>query len=134
LSRVIEQYPERAWGYHNLGCAYLDKVKDLDSAERAFEKALNLDPFFPRLRTQMGYARLMRGDFQGALLHYAEAIRINPNDGEAHLNRAIALEYLGEYNDALIEYRRFLEIPGEEIAGSRKMAREKLSGLSLLIK
>ena len=87
FSHVIKLYPEQAFGYHNLGCVYLDKDGNIDLAEKAFEKALALNPFFPRLHTQMGYVHLLRGDFEGAIAHYNEAIYLNPVDPEALLNR-----------------------------------------------
>ncbi len=130
FSRVVEQYPERAFGHHNLGCAYLDKEKNLDLAEQEFEKALALDPFFPRLRTQMGYISLQRGDYDGALRHYTDAVMINPGDAEAHLNRAIVLEKLRRYAEAVTEYRLFLATPGNDLAGSRSMAEGKVLGLT----
>ena len=130
FTRVVEQYPERAFGHHNLGCAYLDKEKNLDLAEREFAVALALDPLFPRLRTQMGYARMQRGDYEGALRHYAEAVRLNPNDAEAHYNSGMALEKLWRYDEAIVEYRLFLATPGNELADARPLAEERVRGLS----
>jgi hypothetical protein len=132
FSRVVEQYPEQAFGYHNLGCAYLDKEKDLDLAERNLEKAVALDPLFPRLWTQIGYVRLLRGDYGGALRRYTEALRLNPFDAEAHLNSAIALENLGRSDEAAIEYRNFLATPHNELAGARRMAVERVRAFSSL--
>lgn len=133
FTRLVEQYPEQAFGHHNLGCAYMDKMKNIDLAEREFERALAIDPVFPRLRTQLGYVRLQRGDFEGALRHYAEAVKLNPADAEAHLNSGIALEKLGHYDEAIVEYRLFLATPGNELAGARPGAEQKVLGLSLLI-
>ncbi len=130
FSRVVEQYPERAFGHHNLGCAYLDKVKNLDLAEKEFEKALALDPAFPRLRTQMGYICLLRGDYAGALRHYSEAVKFNPFDAEAHLNSGIALERLGRYAEAAAEFKFFLAIPGSELAEARPYAEVRVKELS----
>ncbi|MBI5847145.1 MAG: tetratricopeptide repeat protein [Nitrospirae bacterium] len=130
FSRYVAQNPDQAFGHHNLGCAYLDDEGDLDAAEREFKMALALDPNFPRLRTQMGYIQLLRGDFAGAVRHYNEAIEQNPFDAEAYLNRATALDKLGKYEDAAADYRRYLAIPGNELAGARTMVREKVKGLS----
>lgn len=120
FSRLTALYPERAYGYHNLGCAYLDKVKNLDRAEKSFEQALSLDPFFPRLRTQMGYVRLMRGDLEGALSHYNQAIYMNPLDSEALLNRGDVFERLGRRAEALDSYRRFLALPVNDLPQARQ--------------
>lgn len=133
FTRFVEQYPDRAYGHHNLGCAYLDKVKNLDLAERSFEKALAIDPRFPRLRTQIGYARLQRGDYEGALQHYAEALKVNPFDAEAHLNSGVALEKLFRYEDALFEYQRFLDTPGNDLAEARRSTQVKIADISRLL-
>lgn len=130
FSRYVEQYPERAYGHHNLGCAYLDKAGDLNMAEKEFEKTLALDPFFPRLRTQLGYIQLLRGDYAGAIRHYNEAIVQNPFDAEAHLNRATALDRIGRYEDAVADYKRFLAIPGNDLAEARIHAAERVRELS----
>jgi hypothetical protein len=130
FSGLVKQYPEQAFGHHNLGCAYLDKVGDLDSAEREFERALELDPFFPRLRTQLGYVRLLKGDYEGALHHYNEAVSQNPFDAEALLNRAMALDKLGRYEEAAVDYRRFLAAPGNELPQARPQAEARLYELS----
>lgn len=133
FTQFVEQYPEHAYGHHNLGCAYLDKVKNIDLAERSFEKALAIDPAFPRLRTQMGYVRLQRGDYEGALRQYEEALKVNPLDAEAHLNSGIALEKLLRYEEALVEYRRFLDTPGNELEGARRSIQLKILALPQLL-
>jgi protein O-mannosyl-transferase len=130
FTRLVELYPERAYGHHNLGCAYLDKAKDLDLAERSFERTLALDPVFPRLRTQMGYVRLLRRDYEGAIDHYNQAIYQNPLDAEALLNRGESLERLGRLDEALESYHRFLETPGNELSGARISVRSKVDALS----
>lgn len=130
FSRLTEQFPDDAYGHHNLGCAYLDKEKNLYLAERQFTRALALDPLFPRLRTQLGYVSLLRGDLEGALQHYTAAVQINPGDAEAHLNRGIVLERLGRAAEALGEFRSFLALPSTELPGARPLAEESVRRLS----
>ncbi|MBI5740778.1 MAG: tetratricopeptide repeat protein [Nitrospirae bacterium] len=134
FSSYVKQYPEQAFGHHNLGTAYLDKAGDPDSARREFEKALALDPFFPRLRTQMGYISMLRNDYDGALAHYAEALAINPFDAEALLNSGTALEKEGRYAEAVVMYSRFLAAPGNELPSARQEAEGKVRELSGLIR
>lgn len=133
FTRLADQYPERAFAYHNLGCAYLDKIKNIDLAERSFEKALALEPTFPRLHTQMGYVKLQRGDYEGALRQYAEALKINPFDAEAHLNSGLALEKIQRYDEALFEYQRFLDTPGNELPDARCTTQVKITELSRML-
>lgn len=130
FSQYVKRNPNRAFGHHNLGCAYMDQSGDLNAAEREFKKTLALDPFFPRLHTQMGYIQMLRGDYDGAVHHYNEAIVQNPFDAEAFLNRAIALDKLGRYEDAVADYKRFLAIPGNELAGARPHAEARVFELT----
>jgi tetratricopeptide (TPR) repeat protein len=134
FTRVLARYPEEAFGHHNLGTALLDQVGDLDAAERSFERALALDPAFPRLRTQLGYVRLRRGDAAGALAHYREALALDPRDAEALFNAAQASEQLADWAGALGYYARFLEVPSGELAGARPEAEERLRLLPLLLR
>ncbi|MDD2900122.1 MAG: tetratricopeptide repeat protein [Desulfuromonadaceae bacterium] len=133
FSRVLQFAPESVYAYHNLGCAYLEEQKNLPLAEKAFTKAMMLDPAFPRLQDQLGYIRMQRGDYSGALQHYREAIRQNSLDAEAHLNSAILLEKLSHPEDALVEYQRFYASPGVELAGARDGVNIKMTELSRLI-
>lgn len=130
FSRLVEQYPNQAYGYHNLGCAYMEEGRNLDQAQKEFEKAMALDPTFPRLQTQLGYIHLQHEDYVGALTFYQEAIRQNPYDGEAHLNSGIALEKLMKYQEALAEFQLFLESPGTEFPEAREYIRNKVHGLN----
>jgi hypothetical protein len=127
---IIEMYPGQALGYDSLGCAYLDTEKNIDRAEPLFERAYALNPSFPRLSTQMGYVRLLRGDLQGALEHYNQAIYRNSLDAEALLNRGVVLERLGRYADAVDSYRRFLATPGNELPEARRVIPAKIVELS----
>jgi tetratricopeptide (TPR) repeat protein len=78
----------------------------------------------------MGYVRLLRGDLQGALEHYNQAIYRNSLDAEALLNRGVVLERLGRYADAVDSYRRFLATPGNELPEARRVIPAKIVELS----
>jgi tetratricopeptide (TPR) repeat protein len=130
FTTIVELYPDQALGYDSLGCAYLDRENNIDLAEKFFERAFILNPSFPRLRTQMGYVRLLRGDLQGALEHYNQAIYRDSQDAEVLLNRGVVLERLGTYCDARDSYRRFLATPGNEFPEARRVTILKISELS----
>lgn len=126
FSRLVELYPDQAYGYHNLGCYYLDIRKDLNLAEEAFSKALARNPEFPRLQTQMGYVRLMRGDLEGALRYYDHALMQNPFDGEALVKRGEVMELTGSKAEALSMYKRFLALPASDIPGARSLVEQRV--------
>lgn len=133
FTRLVEQYPENAYGHFNLGSAYIQRrsPNDLKLAEEEFEKALALDPAMQEVHTPLGYTRLEQGNFEGALSAYSRALEIYPLDKDARINRGIAFEKLGRYNEALADYQFFLTIPGyNNIPGSREHAERKVLELS----
>jgi hypothetical protein len=130
FTNITAMYPDQALGYDNLGCAYLDTENNIDLAEKMFERVFTLNPNFPRIRTQMGYVRLLRGDLQGALEHYNQAIYQNSLDAEALLNRGVVLERLGRYPEAVDSYHRFLATPGNELPEARLAIPSKVDELT----
>ncbi len=57
-----------------------------------------------------GAVKAMRGDLDGALADYAEAIKLNPADGAAWACRADALRLKGDFASALPAYDRAIEL------------------------
>ncbi|MDD2899689.1 MAG: tetratricopeptide repeat protein, partial [Desulfuromonadaceae bacterium] len=133
FTNIVEMYPDQALGYDSLGCAYLDTENNIDIAEKMFERVLVLNPSFPRIRTQIGYVRLLRGDLRGALEHYNQAIYQNSQDAEALLNRGVVLERLGRFPEAVDSYRRFLATPGNELTEARLVIPAKIAELEKIL-
>jgi tetratricopeptide (TPR) repeat protein len=50
------------------------------------------------------------------LISYKEAIRLNPEHIEAHLNEGIAYDFLHEYENAIKSYDEVLKINPNQIA------------------
>ena len=131
FSRYVEQNPEVAFGHQFLGSAYLDKLNDLDSAEREFKAALGLDPSIQTLYNPLGTIRLQKDDFDGALRYFTEALGALPVDQDARIKRAIVYEKLGYRKVALMDYQLALSISGEySVPGSRAYAEGRVRELS----
>ncbi len=58
-----------------------------------FQQAAQLDPGNPRILNNLAVASEARGDFEGALRFYQEALRINSNDAEVKRNYARFVEF-----------------------------------------
>lgn len=132
-TKLVADYPDNPHGHANLGSAYLERrgSHDLGLAEIEFSRALELNPDLHLLYSPLGYIRLVKGDFEGALKHYAEALEVFPNDRDARINRAIALEGLGRAREALEAYRYYVGMPGyNNVPGSREYAEERIKALS----
>lgn len=130
FTRLVQISPDQAYGYHNLGCYYLDVKRDLDRAEEMFGEAAKRDPLFPRLHTQLGFIRFLRGDLAGAIREYDWALAQNPFDGEALVKRGEAMELTGNREEAVEMYRRFLSLPVSEIPWARPVVEERLKVLT----
>ena len=55
-----------------------------------------------------------KGDLDGAIAEYREALRLNPNDETAHNNLGFALEHKHNFREALQEYRTAYERRAKE--------------------
>ena len=92
---------------------------------------MSLDASLYLLHSPLGYIRLLKGDFEGALEHYSETLAVLPNDRDARINSAIALEGLGRRKEALEAFSYYLNMTGyNNIPGSREYAEERIRVLS----
>ena len=56
------------------------------------------------LRTTTSASRSeVKGDMDGAIAEYREALRLNPNNDMAHYNLGLALEHKGDWDGAMAE-------------------------------
>jgi len=95
-SQAIRKNPNYA-AVHNTAGLIQVELQDINGAVREFQTATKIDPTF--FEAQMNYAAInlsFRG-FKAAEDAYRAAIRMHPNDYEAHLGLALALR--GAIND-----------------------------------
>lgn len=81
------------WGYLKMG--------DLKSAHSLSELLLQRYPDNYRSHDVAGYLALLRNEPAQAARHYEQALRLNPTDHVLLFNRAVVLEQLGQYEQAL---------------------------------
>lgn len=70
-----------------------------------FTRARAVAPGSWLVESNLGPALAHRGDLEGALPHFREAIRIRPREQDAHYRLAAALAKLGRPDEAVEEYR-----------------------------
>jgi tetratricopeptide (TPR) repeat protein len=110
LQQFIEDNPELAGPYVNLGIAY-GKIGEADAALAALEKAVALNPASAAAQLQLGILYRERGDFQAALKAYDQALAADPDYALAHRNIGILYDlYLQQPAQALTHYKRYLEL------------------------
>lgn len=113
LRAFIDQQPEHAGPYLNLGIAYRQSG-DTKAAHEAFARALELNPDNAAAWHQQGILYREEGNFDAALQAYNQALVLNPDYVLAHRNIGILYDiYLQQPVRALEHYRRYLELQTE---------------------
>jgi len=75
----------------------------------------------------LGLALQKRGRFPEAIDHYEQALRIQPDDAEAHCNLGLALEKLGRTQEAISHYEQALRIKPDFTQAQNARARLQAS-------
>ncbi len=131
FERAIELDPKFALAYSGLGSAYANRVikgsgnpEDYARAEEAFIHALELDPSLIEARMHMIFIYLSRGEKEKARAEAERLGREAPNDVGVHFVRAMIHRLDGEYDEALREYDRMLQLnPAEAVVVAYNRAR-----------
>ena len=79
--------------------AALARGERLAESETMARRALTIDPSLVEAWVNLGTARRLQGDNEGALAATDEAVRRAPDLAEAHVNRALALLSLGRFEE-----------------------------------
>jgi tetratricopeptide (TPR) repeat protein len=79
-------------------------------AERSFRKAAEADPHFVEGRVNLAGMLAHRGDVRGALQQTAAVLRDDPDNADALLGKAAALEASGQAEEALAALRRAAQV------------------------
>lgn len=107
-----------------------------DVAIAACDRAIGSGQFsgleLAKLHTSRGVERRRKGDLDGAIADYTEAIRLNPRDPFAHNNRANIRRDKGDLAGAVEDYTAALAIdPGYTAAYvNRGLVREKTGDIA----
>jgi Flp pilus assembly protein TadD len=79
--------------------------------------ALGLNTNNDSAHVQFGVALGNKGDWDGAIAEYREALRLNPNNDVAHTKLGVALADKGDWDGAIAEYHEALHLnPKNDVA------------------
>jgi tetratricopeptide (TPR) repeat protein len=121
LKQRAEERPGSAAAQFNLGLA-LGQRGLVDRAEKAYCKAVELDPDLVEAWVNLGGVRLLKWDFQGCLEANAEAVKRQADLLAAHFNMGQACLYLGDGPGLVRCARRVLELDKAHAAGQYFLA------------
>ena len=105
-------YPEP---FKALGDLFLAAPRRLfDQAVEAYQKALDLRPFFADAHAGLGYAKAAKGDVDGAVTAYQRALAYNPVNPKVHMSLGrIYYSEKGLYYEAVAAFKKAIELDPE---------------------
>jgi tetratricopeptide (TPR) repeat protein len=120
LDRCLEKvdaHPDSAAAHFNLGLAYTQRGQ-VDRAEQAYRKALELDPDLVEAWVNLGGVLMLKWDFKGSLDANREALKRKEDLVLAHYNSGQASLYLGDAEGLVGSARRVVELDPNHAAGN----------------
>jgi tetratricopeptide (TPR) repeat protein len=96
---VLENQPSDAWFYQSVASIYYDQ-QQIEQAIRYQQRALELDPDYPKGNHLLGSMYLAAGHLQGALAAFDRARTLDPDDGHTLAALGQTLFRLGRFSEA----------------------------------
>ena len=109
LVNCIERYPEFPPAYEELANLYV-RHRKIEDAARVLQQSLDINPWEPVLRNNLGMCWLMLERYELALEQFEIASKAAPDDARFVANVALALASLGRYDEALSLYHQIVPI------------------------
>ena len=108
FEKAVERNPERLTAIHNRGVSYA-LAGMYGQALEDFDRVLNLNPRHASAWFNQGEIHYQREEFERAIGAYDSAIAINAQDAR-RIWAACARYRLGDYRQALLDYRKAIEL------------------------
>jgi tetratricopeptide (TPR) repeat protein len=107
-------YPEP---YKALGDLFLAAPRRLfDQAVEAYQKAIDLRPFYADAHVGLGDARAAKGDVDGAIGAYQKALTFNPVNPRVHMSLGkIYYAEKGLYYESVQAYKRAIDLDAQSV-------------------
>ena len=102
--RAIELSPDFVSAHNRLGIT-LNKLGQHAEATARFREAIRLDPGKAYLHNNLGFSLYLERRYEEAAEVLEQAVELQPEFHRARMNYAIVLAHLGQYDQALAEFR-----------------------------
>jgi len=113
LKGVVGEQPNNVDAYIGLARAYI-LVKNLDEAEKAAAKAVELSADNGRAQRTLGRVYALKGDKEKALEAFTKACEVEPNSAWNFNNAGFMLIQLGKYNEAVEKLEKAVQLNPSE--------------------
>ncbi len=120
LRRCIQQYPDFTPAYNRLAELQMRQGR-VHEAIDVLSKALRIRPRDPVLLNNLGMCRLIRKDYEKALVHFTEAAGLVPESERYRANMATALGLLGRHEESSALLQQIL--PGDKARHNAEVLR-----------
>lgn len=101
---ALKLNPSNVHGWLNTGHVY-NKLGDMDKAIRMYRRAAKIAPNLANAHYNLGYTLRIKGELKQALASLNKAVELNPDYLNAHIARAQTYWGLGDFENALQDYR-----------------------------
>jgi eukaryotic-like serine/threonine-protein kinase len=110
MEKAIELDERVIGGHVGLGIYYLFYRWDWPTAERHFNRAIEIDPGLELVYNTKGLYLSTLGLWNDAIPHFRKALEIDPLSLPINGDFGLAYYYMGRYDDAILQCKKTLEI------------------------
>ncbi len=107
--------------FNNLGNVYND-IGDIDTAQRALEEAVTINPTLSESRANLGNIYLQKGLVTDAIAQYEAALEVNPKAPKTYNNLGNALVQIDRLDRAVTSYRQSIRLDANFADAYRNLA------------
>lgn len=104
LKRIQREEPKFMPAYYEMAEAQM-RLQRPEEAKAALEAGLRIDPRSAMLWNNLGMCRLLEDQYAPALESFFKASRLEPGSSQYRANAALAMAFLGRYDEALALYQ-----------------------------
>ncbi|MBI4438354.1 glycosyltransferase [Candidatus Woesearchaeota archaeon] len=109
LEKGIDNYPNKAKAYHDIGISNYRFRKDYQKAIDSFTKSIEINPKNVTVLNDLASAYAQTGNYEKALENYGNALAIRPEPSTLH-NIGLLHEQLGSNEQAIMAYEEAIRL------------------------
>ena len=118
--KYSKNYPNSLPIWNLMGAAAA-QIGEIECAQHAFDKALNLKPGSAQIHNNMGNIQFEKENLSSAIECFRNAIKLKPNYAEAYNNLGNALKALRDLDEAVAAYSKALQLKPDYVDASFNM-------------